>query len=1344
MTILNVRLGPYPYHSQHSPLQHQQVPTHFEPGYRLGRASAPSLLSTVGGSGAQQDLSYSNQLILPAGTGPGLGLGGAALTNKRRSLADLLFVPIKSKEKRNSSSSSASSVDSYRHEEPGHEQPQLWNMQQQPKPVSKKSDSGHISPPPGRKLSKGGKALVGGGAGSSPKTFQCTGYPGCNMVFTRSEHLARHERKHTGEKPYRCIVANCPRVFSRYDNMIQHTQTHSDRSKRDPFVPGSSGPQSRSSSVQSTPVLPGPVRGGSSPVVFGQGHEDQRFSQHNSPVAGYGHSPAFVGHPGQPVPQSQTYTQAYQGQQHPIQWTLPSGAPANSPSLVASRGSISHLPSREGGVEVARQQLHSNHSNQPHMLGTPNTLPVRTLKANSRSLPHLQPRDSPGGNTGDSPSLALQHGMSGMEIEEIKRRKSEVLLPPSTLSGPRAPVNMHGNRAQGIGLGVSPFTPSTAHPGSLSQVEKLTQQEQARLNEHRRSAQAMLLKGNASTGSIDTRPPSQPEQPQTDYNMISGRSQGAANRSGSIAPPLSHVKHLSAREQNRLIEHRKSTPELMYDSNIRLAANDDIAIQPLVSRDDRSGMQWFSQVNTSSPSYETVEPPSAHQSSEELPAILPPLLGHNDLPNDKPRSRHQSSHVHPLSRHSSLSSPFDLKAPSRHRVLDTFLHPSKETLFQQQFAPIQKCQVVDAIERMDPNQFLDLTAKASITYANEQIRNPLFLGNIVAILSVVTHSQATGSLASMQRDSPEIKRRDSDIGVVPQRVQNAMDVDDDDLQKRDNMDVDRDFSDDVKAAIKHESKGARSKPDEHTAASTATTAVSPPLDHTTCRFALDIDQDAFRRDPGPVLRHLNELTISTRRPIVSFVSGLEPTIIGTEMEREPEGVHGEKENSPLPTLNKLPLKSKGYPSDHHVRLGRFYLPEYSYPVHGAIALVQSLGHEETWRTCEFREYPGVSIWVPERVLMRYRALATDPQNKMALTLVPRQEALEESDDPSIISAVKREHTDDSTVSNGGDRGVPLQTDSGVSRTSTSSTNSIQSKGSDRSDYTVMTTTLDLDVAEVSEHVLHREIIAQVWADMHREYTQHQHQVHMQLQQQQQHKHQDQQPQHHYFHPSPATQNRVATFEEHQRSLSLERQRQDHYRHHSYPAHPHPQRHHPYAPRGGSIDHQHEPSHYYSHQHGANYSQTKEQGYGQIQHNLGAQEGEQEISEELRHRVLDRHGVLEQEASSPRQLFYAHKSRQEVQNRDGQIRHQQEDDDEETEDGNEEEEDDHDDEERRDQITSSSSASGGIDGQRSSSATQQQQTQHQQPRDANMLRRISIAELCNPMKSLATERKQNYT
>ncbi|KAF8839082.1 hypothetical protein BDN67DRAFT_906254 [Paxillus ammoniavirescens] len=59
------------------------------------------------------------------------------------------------------------------------------------------------------------------------KTFQCRGYGECRMVFSRSEHLARHIRKHTGERPFTC---HCAKQFSRLDNLRQHAQTvHADK-----------------------------------------------------------------------------------------------------------------------------------------------------------------------------------------------------------------------------------------------------------------------------------------------------------------------------------------------------------------------------------------------------------------------------------------------------------------------------------------------------------------------------------------------------------------------------------------------------------------------------------------------------------------------------------------------------------------------------------------------------------------------------------------------------------------------------------------------------------------------------------------------------------------------------------------------------------------------------------------------------------------------------------------------------------------------------------------------------------------------------------------------------------
>ncbi|KAG5353412.1 hypothetical protein C0989_007197, partial [Termitomyces sp. Mn162] len=62
------------------------------------------------------------------------------------------------------------------------------------------------------------------------KSFQCRGYGDCRMVFSRSEHLARHIRKHTGERPFTC---HCSKQFSRLDNLRQHAQTvHADKQEQ--------------------------------------------------------------------------------------------------------------------------------------------------------------------------------------------------------------------------------------------------------------------------------------------------------------------------------------------------------------------------------------------------------------------------------------------------------------------------------------------------------------------------------------------------------------------------------------------------------------------------------------------------------------------------------------------------------------------------------------------------------------------------------------------------------------------------------------------------------------------------------------------------------------------------------------------------------------------------------------------------------------------------------------------------------------------------------------------------------------------------------------------------------
>ncbi|EHK51089.1 hypothetical protein TRIATDRAFT_288571 [Trichoderma atroviride IMI 206040] len=58
-----------------------------------------------------------------------------------------------------------------------------------------------------------------------PKSYQCHR---CSRLFSRSEHLQRHERSHTKEKPFRC--PQCPKSFTRKDLLSRHDRL-SHRSK---------------------------------------------------------------------------------------------------------------------------------------------------------------------------------------------------------------------------------------------------------------------------------------------------------------------------------------------------------------------------------------------------------------------------------------------------------------------------------------------------------------------------------------------------------------------------------------------------------------------------------------------------------------------------------------------------------------------------------------------------------------------------------------------------------------------------------------------------------------------------------------------------------------------------------------------------------------------------------------------------------------------------------------------------------------------------------------------------------------------------------------------------------
>ncbi|KAK7539014.1 STE like transcription factor-domain-containing protein [Phyllosticta citricarpa] len=64
------------------------------------------------------------------------------------------------------------------------------------------------------------------------KSHSCP-IPTCGRLFKRLEHLKRHVRTHTQERPYVCPL--CNKAFSRSDNLAQHRRTHEPRQDGDPI-----------------------------------------------------------------------------------------------------------------------------------------------------------------------------------------------------------------------------------------------------------------------------------------------------------------------------------------------------------------------------------------------------------------------------------------------------------------------------------------------------------------------------------------------------------------------------------------------------------------------------------------------------------------------------------------------------------------------------------------------------------------------------------------------------------------------------------------------------------------------------------------------------------------------------------------------------------------------------------------------------------------------------------------------------------------------------------------------------------------------------------------------------